>query len=183
MATASNFKSKIVGWGSDLDLHNRPGVPKEKNDESVTDVRTTSEYELIPTQIPRVEILVSSEHKKMPPIFGTACPPHGLSGILRRLAFKYSEGRKVHWLVLLLADRFDVIESALSNLLHFRSHNLFKEYGLKSEFRKGGFFSRFGHDRADTKRWGQEIFLELSLIGAGVLIIRRLWRSSDKARR
>src|SRR4051794_1377892 len=115
MATTSNLKSNVVGWGADLDPYFRPGVPREKNDESVTDFRERSEYELIPREIPKVEILVSTEHKRITPIFGTACPPHGLSGMLRRFAFKYSEGKKSHWLILLLADRVDVVESALLN--------------------------------------------------------------------
>jgi hypothetical protein len=177
MATMTNLRSNVQGWGSDLDPHNRPGVPREKNDESVTDIRGEDEYELIPRQTPRVEILVSTEHKKLTPVFGTSCPPRGLSGMLRRLAFKYSEGKKAHWMILLFADRVDVVESAVYNLVNFRSHSPIREYGIASEFRKGRFAQRFGRNRGDTKRLGQQAVLVLSLIGIGALFLRSQRRS------
>jgi len=42
------------------------------------------------------------------PVFGTAQPPAGLSGILRRMAYRVPEHRPRHWMPLMLADRVDV---------------------------------------------------------------------------
>jgi hypothetical protein len=43
-------------------------------------------------------------------VFGTAQPPRGLSGVLRRRAYLLPEHHTRHWLWLLLADRIDVLE-------------------------------------------------------------------------
>jgi hypothetical protein len=178
MSTARILKSEVPGWGADLDLKNRPAVPREANRESVLD-QHGGDYDRIPRQVPRVKILVSSEHLKLTPVFGTSCPPHGLSGKLRELAFRFSEGKKAHWLILMAADRVDVVESALANLIRLRSHNPLAEMGIKTEFRRGGFFSRFGHHRADTRRWRQELLLGGVVIAGGVWAIRALLRRRD----
>jgi hypothetical protein len=172
MAEINALKSRVHGWGADLDARNRAGVPREKNSQSVTEIRGAEEYERIPQQLPRVEILKSTEHKRITPVFGTACPPHGLSGVLRRFAFRFSEGQKIHWMILLFADRVDVLESGLSDLVRGRLQNPISEYGLGVEFRRGGFKNRFGHNRADTKRLGQQIFLGLFVIGTAALVRR-----------
>jgi hypothetical protein len=65
MNTPSILKAKVPGWGADLDSKNRPGVPREKNSESVTDLRADREYDLVPRQRSSVEVLVSSEHLRM----------------------------------------------------------------------------------------------------------------------
>jgi hypothetical protein len=44
------------------------------------------------------------------PVFGTAVPPRGLSGWMRRAAYEIPEHETSHWLVLLLADRVDALE-------------------------------------------------------------------------
>jgi hypothetical protein len=62
-------------------------------------------------------------------VFGTACPPRGLSGALRNLAFEYSEGTARHWLTLLLADRVDVLESAAAAVLKGNPDNFIAEKG------------------------------------------------------
>jgi hypothetical protein len=48
------------------------------------------------------------------PVFSTALPPRGLSGALRRLAHRVPDHRATHWLILLLADRIDAVESLFS---------------------------------------------------------------------
>jgi hypothetical protein len=47
------------------------------------------------------------------PVFGTAQPPRGLSGALRRRAYALPEHHTRHWLWLLLADRIDLAEHRL----------------------------------------------------------------------
>jgi hypothetical protein len=49
----------------------------------------------------------------MPPVFGTAQPPAGLSGLIRRFAYRYPDNKPRRWLMLMLADRVDVLEHSL----------------------------------------------------------------------
>lgn len=43
------------------------------------------------------------------PVFGTAQPPRGVSGVMRRLAYRIPEHHAKHWMLLLAADRVDVV--------------------------------------------------------------------------
>jgi hypothetical protein len=70
----------------------------------------------LPEQQPvRVEILHSTERPGLTPVFGTAVPPSGLSGVMRRRAFRHSENDLRHWLMLLAADRVNVVEGLLED--------------------------------------------------------------------
>jgi hypothetical protein len=94
----------------------------------------------------------SIEHKFLTPVFGTSCPPKGVSGALRRFSYRrYSEGRAAHWLLLLAADRVDAWESHLRSFLTARPDNPVTQTGLRSEFSRHGLSSRFGKKRADVK--------------------------------
>jgi hypothetical protein len=51
------------------------------------------------------------------PVFGTAQPLHGVSGAIRRLAYRrFSEGRLAHWLLLIVGDRVDAWGAHLHSL-------------------------------------------------------------------
>lgn len=119
----------IPGWGADLPMKNRPAVPKEAPAPNGTGAHWDRPQKMQPPHT----ILKSTEHLEMPPVFGTSCPPKGLSGLLRRWAFHHSEGRMRHWLILLAADRIDVIEGVLSDIVHLRGPRLIKETGWKTE--------------------------------------------------
>jgi hypothetical protein len=43
----------------------------------------------------------------------SAVPPSGLSGFLRRVAYRIPDHEPRHWLLLMLADRLDVAETTL----------------------------------------------------------------------
>jgi hypothetical protein len=58
-----------------------------------------------------VPVLVSVDVGELTPVFSTAVPPRGLSGLMRRRAYEIPEHKAKRWLVLLLADRVDVWES------------------------------------------------------------------------
>ncbi len=126
-----DLSNRINGWGADLDPANRPGVPMDKAPLAGIELL----YPNIEMQISDVEVLKSVEHQMMPPVFGTTCPPKGLSGMLRRFAFRSSEGQFTHWLTLMLADRVDMVEHDLSDLLKGKVPNLYKEMGLASEWK------------------------------------------------
>lgn len=126
-----DLSSSIRGWGSDLDPARRPGVPRDKAPE----LGGETLYPDIEPQHAQVKVHKSTEHGQLTPVFGTTCPPRGLSGALRDRAYRYSEGRMSRWLTLMLADRVDVIENLASDLGRLRPPNLVREMGLKSEWR------------------------------------------------
>lgn len=151
----SVLESTIVGWGVDLDPKNRPAVPKENFNPG----GTGAHWDFPERQVPRYPRERSTEHKFLTPVFGTACPPKGLSGIIRRFAYELSEGRLAHWNLLVLADRIDVIESQLSALLRLRPDNYFREMGLGAEVKRHGLRSRVGQRRADMRHVPIDILL------------------------
>jgi hypothetical protein len=105
-------RDTIPGWGADLDPANRPAVPKE---------RTPPRLENLPWTEPEqqqsdVLVLHSTERPGITPVFGTSVPPSGLSGVLRKRAFRRSENDVRHWMMLMLADRVNVVEGLFSDL-------------------------------------------------------------------
>jgi hypothetical protein len=140
------LRARIPGWGADLDPKDRPSVPKLQMQEGRTGAHWVFP-ERQPERWPRER---SIEHRFLTPVFGTACPPKGLSGVIRRYAYgRYSEGRAAHWLLLLGADRVDAWESHLRSFATARPDNPITETGLLSEFSRHGISSRFGKKRAD----------------------------------
>src|SRR5690606_39028405 len=103
----SNNHSHIKGWGVDADPENDPTYPMKLY---TGDDHRRLDWERPPQQPETVEILHSNERPTVPAVFGTTLPPSGLSGAIRRQAFKYSESSFGHWLPLLLADRVHVVE-------------------------------------------------------------------------
>lgn len=126
-----DFADTINGWGSDLDPATRPGVPRDK----APDIGVESLYPPIEQQVPKIKIHKSIEHGKLTPVFGTSCPPQGLSGAIRDFAYRFSEGQLPHWLTLLLADRVNVVEDIAGDLARLRVPNLAKELGLAAQWR------------------------------------------------
>src|SRR6185312_11388901 len=82
-----------------------------------------------------VEILHSNERPNLPAVFGTALPPSGLSGVLRRWAFRFSESNGAHWIILILADRINVVEGLIDDLGKGHVPNVLDEMGMKSDVR------------------------------------------------
>jgi hypothetical protein len=146
--TADSLRARIPGWGVDLDPKDRPSVPKLQFREGLTGAHWEFP-DRQPEKWPRER---SIEHKFLTPVFGTACPPKGLSGVIRRYSYaKYSEARAAHWLLLVLADRVDAWENHLKSFLTLRPDNPITETGVMSEFTHHGLSSRLGHGRADIK--------------------------------
>jgi hypothetical protein len=121
----------IKGWGADLDHKNRPAVPMERTPPRYT----PADMPDTPPQAQRVEVLVSNERPGITQLHGTAQPPSGLSGMLRRAAFKFTENDIRHWLILLGADRINVVEGFVEDLAHGHVPNILGEMGIKSEWR------------------------------------------------
>ena len=145
--SSEQLRARIPGWGADLDPKDRPSVPRERFDRGLTGAHWEFP-ERQPEKWPRER---SIEHKFLTPVFGTSCPPRGLSGKMRRYAYTYSEGRAAHWLILLAADRVDALEHHVASFLTLRPDNPITETGVLSEFTHHGLSSRLGRKRTDLK--------------------------------
>ena len=129
--SSDQLRARIPGWGVDLDPKDRPAVPRLQFDPDLSGAHWEFP-ERQPEKWPRER---SIEHKFLTPVFGTSCPPKGLSGVMRKCAYRtYSEGRAAHWLLLLAADRVDAWESHLRSFLTLRPDNPLTETGVTSEF-------------------------------------------------
>ena len=157
--TAEELRARIPGWGADLDPRDRPSVPRLQFDPG----RSGAHWDFPERQPERWPRERSIEHATLPPVFGTSCPPKGLSGALRKLSYRrFSEGRAAHWLLLLLADRVDATESHLRSLASLRPDNPITQTGILSEIRRHGVGSRFGVGRTDIRHQP----LDVVIVGA-----------------
>ena len=144
--SSDELRARIPGWGADLDPADRPSYPREQRQADLTGAH----WEFPDRQPERSPRERSIEHEMLTPVFGTSTPPRGLSGVMRRYAYrKYSEARAAHWLLLLAADRVDAVESHLRSLLTLHPDNPITDTGVLSEFRHHGIASRVGRKRAD----------------------------------
>src|SRR4028119_2470943 len=110
---AKNY-AHIPGWGVDADPENEPTYPMKKWTGAAHN--RMHGWERPPLQPVDVEILHSNERPNVTATFGTSSPPSGLSGHIRRFAFKFSESEYGHWLPLLLADRVNAIEGIVADI-------------------------------------------------------------------
>ena len=169
------LRARIPGWGVDSDPKDRPSVPRER-----TDLVTGAHWEFPERQEEKWPRERSVEHKFLTPVFGTSTPTKGVSGAIRKHAYKYSEARAAHWLVLILADRVDAWESHLRSFAALHPDNPVTETGVLSEFSRHGVASRFGQKRADLYHlWLDPLVVAgpWLLAGAGaVAVVRALVR-------
>ncbi|MDQ3911884.1 MAG: hypothetical protein M3305_08980, partial [Actinomycetota bacterium] len=117
-------------------------------------------WERPPQQPITTEILHSNERPNVTSVFGTSTPPSGLSGVIRRIAFRYSESSYGHWLPLMLADRVSVVEGVLGDLKQGRVPNVVAELGWKAEWK---------HNRTSLVR---RILVRVVLVSAAVAYFR-----------
>ncbi|MCC2974369.1 hypothetical protein [Massilia sp. IC2-476] len=122
---------RIPGWGSDLDKKNRPAVPMERTPPRFIHVPQGQPVQ----QAQTVEVFCSPERPGITPIFGTAEPPKWLSGAIRRLAYKLPENDLRHWLMLIAADRVNMVEGIVEDLAQGHVPNVLGEMGIRSELR------------------------------------------------
>lgn len=88
--------------GIDRDPARRPGVPAERSPQS--------EPHAHPAQA-RQDGRPTGVMDARTRVFGTAQPPAGLSGRLRSAAYAIPDHFARHWMLLIFADRVDVLES------------------------------------------------------------------------
>jgi hypothetical protein len=123
---------QVKGWGIDANPKNDPTYPMK--------ARNNGEHKGYSWQRPtqqraNVEVLHSNERPNLTATFGTSTPPAGLSGMLRRFAFRYSESSYGHWLPLMAADRVGVFEGLVHDVSRGKIPNVFAERGWKAEWK------------------------------------------------
>ncbi|MCK8502380.1 hypothetical protein VZQ01_10890 [Myxococcus faecalis] len=102
----------VPGAAADLEFSSRPGVPMETLPHPLPGARMPIRFQHSP-----VRVFKHPGRAQLPPVYGTAQPPKGLSGLLRRVAYGVPDHKARHWMVLLLADRVDVWEHRLARVL------------------------------------------------------------------
>ncbi len=90
-------------WGVDRDRARRPGVPMMRAPQPWPHTRFPPARQQGEPSAP----MHGRPNKTMPPVFGTAVPLHGLSGAVRRLAYRYPDHAPAHWVLKMLGDRVD----------------------------------------------------------------------------
>jgi len=107
MVSKSKNLKNVPFRGADRSPEARPGVPRESAPHPIG-----AAHWAYPEQQPldravqiRLGIVCPT------PVFSTALPPRGPSGALRRLAYRIPDHRIPHWILLLLADRIDMIQN------------------------------------------------------------------------
>jgi hypothetical protein len=131
MSKALVDTSTIPGWGVDADPTNNPTYPMRHVEDQQTRGLT---WDRPAKQVPDVEILQSIEHNRQPAVVGTSTPPSALSGMIRRYAFRRSESDWWHWLLLMGADRINVVEGVIEDLGHGKIPNIPAEMGARAEW-------------------------------------------------
>jgi hypothetical protein len=148
----------IPGWGMDADPENDPTYPMKHRTGADHD---RLDYEKAPQQHQDIEVLHSIERPGITRVFGTSTPPAGLSGAIRRFAYKYSEATAMHWMTLILADRVNVVEGKIHDLKNGVMPNPWIERGWRAEWK---------HNR--TAFVGRAAATAL-IITAGIMLMKR----------
>lgn len=179
--TAEQLRARIPGWGVDLDPADRPAVPRERFDPGATGAHWEFP-ERQPEERPRER---SIEHGTLPPVFGTTLPLRGVSGVVRRYAYRrFSEARAAHWLLLMAGDRIDVVESRVLAAVRGRPDDPVAETGVRSEVSHHGWSSRAGAGRADVVHQPMDPVIVAGpwVLGglAAVVVARRLARRARR---
>lgn len=155
--TAKDF-AHIPGWGIDADPKNEPTYPNRHRTGEEHDGRS---WQRPTQQLLDSEVLHSIERPDYTAVVGNSVPPSGLSGMIRRFAFKYSENEYLHWLPLLMADKVNVVEGIVSDLAHGTVPNIWAEKGYPAEWK---------HDK-------KGLILKLAtfaaVVGGGVFLLAR----------
>jgi hypothetical protein len=171
--TREELRARIPGWGADLDPTDRPSYPKLQYPAD------TGAHWDFPERQPGGERRERSiEHAFVTPVFGTAQPLRGLSGGVRRLAYRrFSEGRLAHWLLLIIGDRVDAWGSHLRSFASGRPD--VPASGLRSELTHGGLRSRRGRSDARHQVLDPVVVAGPWVAGAAVTYtgVRRLVRA------
>lgn len=125
----SAFTNIDEGRGSDSSPVDRPGIPQELSPGPLASAHWLEPEQQLTEPLPLV-----GRGLQRTPVFSTAIPVRGLSGVLRRVAYDIPDYRARRWLLLMVADRIDVIEQ--------RPATLFKLLGVAGALAASVFVAR-----------------------------------------
>jgi hypothetical protein len=173
--SSDDLRARIPGWGVDIDPNDRPSVPRLQSDPNGSGSQW-ERPEQQPEKWPRER---SIEHSQLTPVFGTSCPPKGVSGAIRKYSYRrFSEARAAHWLLLLAADRVEATGAHVAAMLKLHPDPIAS--GLRSELKGNGIASRFNKNRTDLKhQWLDPLVVAGPWIlsaGIGYTTVKRLRR-------
>lgn len=170
------LRTRIPGWGVDRDKADRPAVPREFAEPH----DTGAHWSFPERQSGSAGREKSIEHAFVTPVFGTGAPLHGISGAVRRLAYRFSEGRAAHWLLLIAGDRIDSGGAHVRSFATTRPDNPVTETGVVSERGPHGARTRLGQGRADMHhQWMDPLIVSapwIAGIAVTVVTATRLFR-------
>jgi hypothetical protein len=169
---SEELRARIPGWGADLDPKDRPSVPRLQFDPNLSGAR----WELPEQQPEKWPRERSIEHSRLTPVFGTSCPPRGVSGAIRKYSYtRFSEGRAAHWLLLMFADRVEATGAHIVALSKLHPDPIAS--GLRGELKGNGIASRFGKKRTDVKhQWLDPLVVAAPWLVAGLTGYRAVKR-------
>jgi hypothetical protein len=129
---------QIKGWGVDADPENDPTYPMRNRMNATQDPTPKNRPDNL--QPVDTEVLRSVERPNVSAVYGTPEPPKGLSGMIRRFAFRYTENEYLHWLPLILADRVNMVEGLVEDLAKGKVPNIWAEkgYDMDWKYKRGG---------------------------------------------
>jgi hypothetical protein len=107
MVMQNTSNPMVSGWGVDVREEDRPGVPKETRPPEPLSNRIAIDQQV------HGPLAVRDASRPVTPVYASAVPPRGLSGILRRAAYRVPDYKPRRWMMLLIADRIDVMEHAI----------------------------------------------------------------------
>src|SRR5689334_13619899 len=81
----------VPGWGIDANPQNDPTFPMKTHVEGEHQPYRPERSDRPDQQTSGVEVLHSNERPNLSAVYGTKLPPSGLSGMIRRAAFTFSE--------------------------------------------------------------------------------------------
>ncbi|MEW1835463.1 hypothetical protein [Microbacterium sp. NPDC079995] len=163
------LRRRIPGWGADLDPSDRPAFPREQ-----PGIHTGAHWD-IPEQQPHGAGRERSiEHNRLTPVFGTAQPLHGVSGLIRRIAYaRFSEGQTPHWMLLILGDRVESTGAHVRSLFSRRPDDPVTQSGVLGERGRHPIGSRFGRGRVDVRHmWLDPLLVVGPWVLAAVAVTR-----------
>jgi len=176
--SADELRARVPGWGSDLDLADRPSVPKLSREAG----SATGAHWVRPETQPGAEGRERSiEHAHVTPVFGTAQPLSGLAGVVKRYAYRrFSEGRLAHWMLLVVGDRLDVATHRVTDALRGRPDRIVAETGIAAERADSPVGARVGSSRRDWRHGVLDpvvtMWPYLLIGGVAVWVVRRARR-------
>ena len=101
-------------WGIDRDPERRPGRLRA-DPMPMPNVRFPPDRQQNESSVPKH----GRPGKPFPPVFSSAMPLHGLSGVIKRFAYSMPDHKPAHWLTMMLGDRVESMEHRARTVLPF----------------------------------------------------------------